>query len=110
MEDEADVLAPEQRPFLLRKTRQVRFAEKHVAAGGQVDAADEVEQGALARPAPSQQHDEFALADREIDAAQDRALAVAFPVGLRQPAHADERLVQARVFIYGHYARCFLSQ
>ena len=70
LKDEADVTAPVegQRPLVER--RQIGFAEQEAAAGRTIKAADKIEERGLAAAGRTEQDDEVAPRQVEIDAAQ----------------------------------------
>ena len=89
LEDEPDAPPPEERAVALAERRDVGAVHHHRARGRQVDAADQVEERGLSRPAAADQHRDLALPDRGVHVAEDDALAVAFAVELGQAPELD---------------------
>src|SRR5438445_6843070 len=59
---------------------------------GHVEAAEQVEQGRLARAARAHKRDEIARVDVEVESLEDIDLLAATPIGLAEPARADQAL------------------
>ena len=70
LEDEAHPLAADDRALVVVERGQIDAFEQHLAAAGRFDAAEDVQQGALARARRAHDRQQFALADLEVDAAQ----------------------------------------
>jgi hypothetical protein len=80
------MLAPISRQFGIVSTDEVVIAPSGFTAGRRVEAAQDVEQGRLARAGRPEQHDELAFIDIEIDIPQRMDLNFAHGVGLGQIA------------------------
>ena len=65
LEDEAQLLRPEARPLRRRKLREVTTVDDHSPLGGSIEAAEDIQQGALAGPRGSHHCDPLALLHRE---------------------------------------------
>ena len=86
LEDKADMLAPVSGQFGVVGADEVVVAPSRLAAGRRVEAAQDVEQGRLARTGRPEQHDKLALIDIEIDVPQRMDLHFAHGIGLGQIA------------------------
>ena len=64
------MLAPIARQFRIVGTDEVMLAPPRLTGGGRVEPAEDIEQRRLAGARRSEQHDEFALIDVEVDVAQ----------------------------------------
>jgi hypothetical protein len=91
LEDEADGLVPEGREPLLAPLEDVLAVEEDPAAGRDVEGAEEVEEGALARAGGAGERDELPLRDLEVDPAEHVEAPIAHEVGLGEPLDPDER-------------------
>lgn len=80
------MLTPIARQFGIVGAHEVVVAPSRLAAGRRVEAAEDVEQGRLARAGRSEQHDKFAFVDIEIDVPERMDLNFAHGVGLGQIA------------------------
>ena len=72
---------------------EVDATHVHAAGGGPVQAADAVQQGGLAGAGGPRQAHEISLVHREIDTGQGVHRHPVIPVGARQAATLDDRLV-----------------
>src|SRR5581483_5559677 len=68
LEDEAEGAQPQLGELVVAELGQVAAFEEHVAGGGTVERAEELQQRRLARPARPLQRDELARLDRQVDA------------------------------------------
>ena len=87
LEDEADMLAPIAGQLGLAGVDEIVVAPHRLARSRRIEAAEDVEQRRLAGAGRSQQHDEFAFVDVEVEVAQrmhgDLAHDVVFRLRLR---------------------------
>src|SRR3546814_8914276 len=90
LEHEADVLAAPLRQLAGAHAVDARAVDLDLAAAGRVQAADQVEQGGLARTRGTHQRDEVALVDVQVQAVQHGDLLRAALVGLRSEEHTSE--------------------
>ena len=97
LEDEADLLAPEQGPLALGQPCETHLApvhaHTHVPAGRQIDAADQIQQRRFSRPAAPEQHHALSRGDLCVEPAEDRTRVRAFFIDLGQVAQTDERRI-----------------
>ena len=91
LEDEADVARAPVGEFGFVELADILAGDDQLAGIGAVDAGDQVEQRALARPRRPHQREELALADVETDAAEDGDLLLSAPVGLDDVAQRNQR-------------------
>ena len=70
LKHEADVLAAKRGEVAVGERGKLDVAEEHPPRRRGVDAAENVEQGRLAAARRPEQHDDLALEDRQVDAAQ----------------------------------------
>jgi hypothetical protein len=91
LEDEADRLAPVTGELLLVGVREVDVAVAQRAGGRDVEAAELVEEGRLARARGTEQHDEFAGVQVQVHAGQGAHLGGAGAVDLGQTTHVENR-------------------
>ena len=91
LEYESDMLAPVLRERRLVGARQVDVPVQHLPAGRHVETADDVEQRRLARAGWSEQHDEAAFVEQQVDLPQRVHLDLAHAVDLGQIADGEER-------------------
>jgi hypothetical protein len=90
---EADVPAPKERALLVVHARDVLVVDEHVAGRRLVDAADQIQQRALAAAAAPEQHDEFAARELNRNIFEDRALHARFFIAARDVGKADKRRI-----------------
>ena len=95
LEDEADVLAAVARQGGVVGGGQVVVAVADGAAGGHVQAAEDVEQRRFAAAGRPEQDDELALVQVEVDAAQGVDLDLAHAVDLGDPAGLEDGRAEA---------------
>ena len=69
---------------------QVAPSSKHLAGGGRVEQAEDVQQGALARAGGADDDEEFPAPHLEVDAAQDRERRAALGILLHEVAGDEE--------------------
>ena len=91
LEDEADMRGAPRREVRIAEMRDVDAVDDDAAAGGLVDARDEVQQRALAGAGRPHQRHEVAARDVEVEAEQDRHRLLAADVDLLQVADGDQR-------------------
>jgi hypothetical protein len=91
LEDEADVLGAPGGQRVRCPARRCAGRRRELAGAGRVEAADQVEQGGLARARRPHQRDEVALGDVQVDAVQHLDALGAADVGLGQAADLDQR-------------------
>ncbi len=84
-------MPPEQRPRRLRGRGEVGPVDDDRARGGNVNAADQIEEGGLSRAAAADEDAQLAAPDRRVDADQHRPGRVTLPVGLRDASPLDDR-------------------
>ena len=85
LEDEAEPPAAQEGALPLAERREVGAVHEDLPRVGLVEAAEEVEQRALAAPRRSGHRDQLAAADREVDAAQRRHPRLSQPVPAFEP-------------------------
>ena len=90
LEDEADVLAPEVRELLVAPLGQGVIEVVHLARGGRVEPAEQVEERRLAAPRRDQQHHELARVELQRHLAQRDHLHVSHVLDLGDVAHAQD--------------------
>src|SRR5690606_8177096 len=93
LKDEPDVPAPIERELALRGSGKLLAAEQQPAGGRPVEAAEDVEQRRFAAARRAEEHDELALRDSEVDAAQRMHGARAAAVDLRQPLRLEAEVL-----------------
>jgi len=81
LEYKTDMVPPEQGPLPLAHGGDAGFTDKNIAGFGFVDAADQVEQRALAAAAFADQSDKFAVPESGADPVDDRPRMPAFTEG-----------------------------
>ncbi len=91
LEHEAEGLAPQARERVAVERGDVLAHEAVGAAGGAVEAAEEVHQRGLARTRGTHDGDELAGVDGEVDAVQDAGLDLAIGEAARDAPEFDER-------------------
>jgi hypothetical protein len=94
LEDEADPLAPENRPLVVGERREVASFEADRARIRTIDAGDQVEERRLAGAAPSEQYDELATVDRAARAVEHDARSPGLDVALAQLDELEDRRVR----------------
>src|ERR1051325_982540 len=72
LEHESNSTIPKRRQLLIRLLFDALARDGHTAAGGLIEGAEQVQQGALARPAGSDNRDHFSPYDLEVDAVEHR--------------------------------------
>src|SRR5690606_4726985 len=93
LEHEADVTPAVLRELALRRVRELLAAEEELSARRPVETAEYVEQRRFAAAGRSEQHDELALRQLEIDAAQRVHGARARAVDLREAVRLEAETV-----------------
>ncbi len=103
LKDEADLFAAQHRGLRRTETRGVHSVDENAAAGGLVDAPDEVQQGRFAATAGAGDGEEFASIDAEVDLVEGGYGAVVEGKSPRDLFNADEWVVGAigRFFLSG---------
>lgn len=91
----ADMFAAEQCSVVVIQRGDIRSADINVTPGGEVETREQIEQGALATAAPSDDGDEFAPGDGGIYALQDRAFLLAFVKRLGDIYKSNQCVVDA---------------
>src|SRR5262249_31161104 len=91
LEDEADVVAAEERARVLGEAGEGDAVDDHLTGGGEVDPGEEVEERRLAGAAPPDEDGELAAPDRRARVLQHGALPPALLEAARQMADLDER-------------------
>src|SRR5690606_927428 len=89
LEHEADVAAPIQRQLPVGRMGELPAAEEQPPVRRSVEAAENIEEGGLAASGGAEQHDELALGQLEVDAAQRMHGRVSRAVDLRQPLRLE---------------------
>ena len=82
LEDEADLLVADAGQLIVVELGDVVTVEPVAAAGGRIEATDEVHQGRLAGAGGAHDGDVFVMADAQVDAAEGVDLLIAHLVGL----------------------------
>ena len=90
--DEPDPVAPILGELALVQTAEVAPLDLDDPGGRPIQAADHVEDRRLARAARSDDREELALADVEVDAAERDDAGVGYPIDLEDVPEPDERL------------------
>ena len=93
--DEAQVLVA---PAALRggvHGREIAAGQLHAAGARRIEAAEQVQERALARPRGADDGHGFAARDAEIDAAQDLDIEIAFVEAFAQAAAREHRLIHS---------------
>ncbi len=91
LEDETRLLTPQPRRLAVREATDHVAVEDDLTARGPVQAAEQVEQRALARARRAHEGDELTTSDREGDAAQRLHVGLAEPVAPGQAAGLEDR-------------------
>jgi len=90
LEDEADLLVADAGELVIVERGDVVAVEPVAAAGGRVEASDEVHQGGFAGAGGAHDGDVLVVADAQVDAAERVDLLVAHLVGLPEIAGDDD--------------------
>src|SRR3546814_6868575 len=104
LEHEADVVAAPLRQLAGAHAVDARAVDLDLAAAGRVQAADQVEQGGLARTRGTHQRDEVALVDVQVQAVQHGDLLRAALVGLGEVARSEEHTSELQSLMRISYA------
>ena len=90
LEDEADVATPEERPVSLGLTHQIDTCDPDLTLVGQIDAADQVEQGRLAGAALAQDDDQLSSSHGGVHGVQNLVDAVSLAIRLGDRDQLDQ--------------------
>src|SRR5437868_15522969 len=93
---ESDTMVTEGRQLLLAHGKRVAALEEHLAAGGRIERADDVQEGALPHAAGADQRGHLAGLEGERGTAQDVNLLLPQPVRLVHAARFDQRHQSSR--------------
>jgi hypothetical protein len=85
------VLAPKAREVRVRRAGEQVVEVADLAAGGRIEAAQDVEQRRFAAAGRSEQHDQLAAVELEVDAAQRLDFHLAHPIGLGETPGSENR-------------------
>jgi hypothetical protein len=96
LEHEPHVLAAVARERAVVGGHEVVVAEVHLAAGGRVEPAQDVQQGGLPAARRAEDHHELALEEVEVDALERVDLHLAHQIRLGQPARVEDRVGRLR--------------
>ncbi len=91
LKDEAEIIAPDQRPLVAGQPRHVDAVKQVVPAGGCIEATEHVHRGRLARAGRPHDGDEFAARDAEADPGQRKHLGLAGTVAFGDVTKLDQR-------------------
>src|SRR5690606_26063948 len=91
LKDEAEVAAPQQGLLVLRQGADVEAAKVIVAAGGEIEAPDDVHARRFARAARAHNRYELALVDREVGAIERPHLGLTLAIDAADVREVDER-------------------
>ncbi len=90
LEDEAEIVAAQERPLVAAEARDIDAVEAVGAGGRPVEAADDVHRGRLAGARRPHDGDELALADRQVDAVERAHLGLSAAVVAADAAQFDQ--------------------